>query len=215
MNKKFFLFALLLLLVPACKRKRYMVTPCPPPAEPTVIAQERAEYDEELGAFIVKDDQNKFSAAAAARADVEEELTAETTERSEGDKYADSEKYGFKPIFFEFDKYKVSDLRPDQRPVLEHDLKKAKALADKGYTFVIAGHASSEAGSTEYNMMLSEDRASATRKYFADHGVDAKIDIVGYGCTQLIVPSGNREQQAPNRRIEIFAYPQKSADYEG
>ena len=80
-----------------------------------------------MGAFIVKNDQHKFSAAAAARADVEEELTAETTERSEGDKYADSEKYGVKPIFFEFDKYKVSDLRPDQRPVLEHDLKKAEA----------------------------------------------------------------------------------------
>ena len=43
MNKKFALFALLLLLVPACKRKRYMVTPCPAPEEPTLVAPERSE----------------------------------------------------------------------------------------------------------------------------------------------------------------------------
>ena len=77
---------------------------------------EKAEYDEELGAFVVKEDENKFSAAVAADAHKEEELTALSSEPTAGDTQADSARYGLKNIFFEFNKYRIDDLRPDQRP---------------------------------------------------------------------------------------------------
>ena len=40
--------------------------------------------------------------------------------------------------------------------MLEHDLKIAKSLSDKGYELVLEGHADNAGGSTEYNMALSE-----------------------------------------------------------
>lgn len=205
MFKKCFLLSLLLLLVPACRKKpRYAAAPVVP--APIEVPAEKAQYDEELGAFIVKDDENKFSAAAAAQAQQEEELTSASSEPIAGDIHADSAQYGLKTLFFEFDKYRIEDLRPDQRPVLERDLQIAKSLADKGYKLVLEGHACNSAGSTDYNMALSADRAQAVKEYFAEHGVEGDIETVGRGSAHLIVPSGNREQQAPNRRVEIYAY---------
>jgi len=204
MLKKCLLLSALLLLVPACRKKpRYAATPVTAPVE---APAERAQYDEELGAFVVKDDENKFSAAAAAQAQQEEELTSASSEPGAGDIHSDSAQYGFKTIFFEFDKYRVEDLRPDQRPVLEKDVQIARSLSDKGYKLVLEGHACNSAGSTDYNMALSADRAQAVKEYFRQHGVEGDIETVGRGSAHLIVPSGNREQQAPNRRVEIYAY---------
>lgn len=202
MHKKLFLLSLLLLLVPACrKRPRYAVAPVLPSES---IAPEKAIYDEELGAFVVKDDENKFSAAAASQAQQEELLTG--TEPAMGDIHSDSAQYGLKTVFFEFDRYKVDDLRGDQKPVLEQDVKVAKSLCDKGYRLVVEGHACSSAGSTDYNMALSADRANAVKQYFREQGINGDIETVGRGNAHLIVPSGNAEQQAPNRRVEIYAY---------
>ncbi len=201
----------LALLVTSCggpkKKPRYAVGPAP-----TVVtskpAQEQAVYDEELGAFVVNDDDNAFSAAAAARQQ-EEELTV--SEQTSGDLQADSARYGLKPVFQEYNKYKIADLRPDQQPVLKENLAVVKNLAQKGYKISIEGHACDSAGSTEYNMMLSEDRARAVKDYFKKHGVHGKLYIIGHGCAHLRVPSGNREQQAPNRRVEIYAYASKES----
>lgn len=206
MNKQIFLLTLLLVLVPACRKKpRYAAAPVVTAGEQR--PSERAEYDEELGAFVVKDDENKFSAAAASQAQQEEELTATGSEQAPGDLNQDSAQYGLKTIFFEFDKYKISDLRPDQKTVLDHDLKVAKSLSDKGYRLVLEGHACNSAGSTDYNMALSADRAQAIKDYFKESGIAGDVETVGRGAAHLIVPSGNREQQAPNRRVEIYAYP--------
>lgn len=209
MNKKFLPLVLLLLLVPAC-RKSSQYTPAPSVAggQPTELS-EKAEYDEELGAFVVKEDENKFSAAVAADAHKEEELTPLSSEPTAGDAQTDSARYGLKNIFFEFNRYRIEDLRPDQRPVLQHDLEKVKKLAREGYKISIEGHACNSAGSTEYNMMLSEDRARAIADYFRQHGVVGEIATVGHGSEHRLVESGTREQQAPNRRVEIYAYPQE------
>ena len=210
MHKKCSFLLLLLLLVPACRKKpRYAAAPVGAPTEQ--VPFEKAEYDEELGAYVVKDDENKFSAAAASQAQAEEELTAASSEPTAGDLHNDSARYGLKPIFFEFDKYKEEDLRPDQRPVLEHDVKVAKSLASKGYRLVLEGHACNSAGSTDYNMALSADRALAVKKYFQENGVIGSLETVGHGAAHLVVPSGNKEQQAPNRRVEIYAYQLDSA----
>lgn len=208
MNIRYFFLSLLLLLVPGCKKKaRYAAAPVIP-CEQTV--PERAEYDEELGAYVVKEDENKFSAAAAAQAQQEEELSA-MTELAPGDLVNDSARYGFKTLYFEYDKYRLNDLREDQRAVLNHDLKVAKSLTDKGYRLVLEGHADNAGGSTEYNMALSERRAEMVKNYFNDHDVDGNIKTKGCGAEFRVVPSGTKEQQAPNRRVEIYAYPDESA----
>jgi len=202
MNKKCSFLLLLLVLLPGCggnKKPRYSTAPVVASLEQ---GPEKAEYDEELGAYVVKDDDNKFSAASAAQ----EELSAASSEPGAGDMHNDSARYGFKPLFFEFDKYKIADLQPDQRQVLEHDANIAKTLAGKGYRLVLEGHACNSAGSTDYNMALSVDRATAVKEYLREKGVVGNIETVGRGASHLMVPSGTREQQAPNRRVEIYAY---------
>jgi outer membrane protein OmpA-like peptidoglycan-associated protein len=205
-NKKFALLSLLLLLVPACKKSRYGVAPAST-ATTQAPSIEKTEFDEELGAFVVKDDESRFSAAVAAQASAEEELTAANSEPTAGDISTDSAQYGLKNIYFDFNKYKINDLQPDQRSILEHDVKAVQPLVDKGYKISIEGHACNSAGSTEYNMMLSEDRARAVKDYFESKGVEGDISVVGYGASHLIVPAGDEKQQAPNRRVEIYAYP--------
>lgn len=210
MMKKCLILSLVLLLVPACKDTARFTMDPPKPATSSSAVQnapiEHAEYDEELGAFVVKDDDNKFSAAAAAQAHQEEELTATDSEPTVGDTHTDSAQYGLKPIYFEFNKYKTEDLQPDQRPVLEHNVIILRSLAEKGYKISIEGHACDSAGSTEYNVMLSEDRARTVKEALEEKGVHGEILYVGYGCQHLIVPAGDKIQQTPNRRVEIYAY---------
>lgn len=205
MITRLFCTVLLLLTIPGCKNTRRTIKTKTLTQE-TAPNLEQAQYDEELGAFVVSDDDNKFSAAVAAQMNKEEELTAEDSERTAGDIQADSAKYGLERVNFEFNKYKIDELTPDQKPVLAHNAKILKSLSDKGYRFSIEGHACDSAGSTEYNMMLSEDRAKEVQKYMVRQGVKGPISVVGFGCEHLLVPSGDRKQQAPNRRVEIYAY---------
>ena len=204
MTKRLLCAVAFLLVLPGCKNaRRTTKTTTVTVAAPSV---EQAQYDEELGAFVVTDDDNKFSAAVAAQMDQEEELTAAGSERMAGDIQADSAQYGLKPVHFEFNKYKIADLQPDQKPVLAQNAKILQSLSDKGYRLSIEGHACDSAGSTEYNMMLSEDRARAVKEYLVTQGVKGSISFVGFGCEHLIIPTGDRKQQAPNRRVEIYAY---------
>jgi OOP family OmpA-OmpF porin len=67
----------------------------------------------------------------------------------------------------------------------------------------INGH-SSEEGSTEYNMQLSEDRAKAVKSYLVNSGVSAsKITIKGFGETRPVASNATEEGRQQNRRVEI------------
>ncbi len=217
MNKNIFLLTVLLLLVPSCGKKTQVYSPGPATVvSEQVVSPETAEYDKELDAYVVKEDENKFSAEAAARANQEDELKAARSEATPEDFEEHSEKYGLKRVFFRFNKYMIQGdegLTPDQMSALKHDLAIVRSLAGKHYRIAIEGHACNSDGSTEYNLMLSEDRAKAVQNYFIEQGVPgaANFDIKGHGCQHLIVPTGNAEQQAPNRRVEIFAYPPEAA----
>lgn len=202
MLKKSVLLSLGLLLLPSCggTKPRYSTSITSQHSAPV----ERARYDEELGAFVVANDDNKFSAAVAAKAHQDEELTVATP--MVGDTHSDSTQYGLKPIYFEYNQYRVQHLQPDQKPVFEHNVHVLKKLTDKGYRISVEGHACDSDGSTEYNMMLSEDRAREVKQTLEKKGVRGEILYVGYGSEHLIVPTGDRRQQAPNRRVEIYAY---------
>ena len=83
-------------------------------------------------------------------------------------------------------------------------------MIKQGKTIVIEGHACHSAGSAIYNLALSEKRARHVAQKFAEAGIDScNIKIAPRGQEMPIVKEGNRKQQAPNRRVEIFAIDSK------
>ncbi|MEO1397406.1 MAG: OmpA family protein [Pseudomonadota bacterium] len=67
----------------------------------------------------------------------------------------------------------------------------------------IGGHTDSR-GSETYNQQLSEARAQAVLRYFADKGIDtSNLSSAGYGETQPIASNSSRLSRAQNRRIEF------------
>lgn len=116
---------------------------------------------------------------------------------------ADDSKNTFKRLLFEFNSYV---LQPNQQKNLKFDIKQAKQMIKDGKTIVIEGHACHSAGSAIYNLALSEKRARYVAKQFADANIDPQnIKIAPRGQEMPLIKGGNREQQALNRRVEIFA----------
>jgi outer membrane protein OmpA-like peptidoglycan-associated protein len=73
----------------------------------------------------------------------------------------------------------------------------------KGSTFILAGHTDAK-GSETYNQGLSERRAEAVKRFLAEkYGIEASnLVTVGYGKTQLKIPSGPFASE--NRRVQII-----------
>ncbi|MDD5349887.1 MAG: OmpA family protein [Chthoniobacteraceae bacterium] len=72
-------------------------------------------------------------------------------------------------------------------------------------TFTIEGYTDSF-GPADYNQKLSQARADAVKAWLVENMKlnPAKIEAKGLGSTRLTVPAtGTREEQAPNRRVEI------------
>lgn len=107
-------------------------------------------------------------------------------------------------IYFDFDKW---DIRQDA----ERDIKKVLDILEK-YPQVkinIRSHTDSR-GSKEYNDILSDRRAKATKDWLIDHGIDAdRLSSEGIGERELTneckdgVPCTNEQHQA-NRRSEFI-----------
>jgi outer membrane protein OmpA-like peptidoglycan-associated protein len=67
----------------------------------------------------------------------------------------------------------------------------------------VAGHTSSE-GSLDVNNKLSQDRANAVMNYLIERGVsDNRLQAVGYGPSQPLVPEKTEDDRAKNRRVEF------------
>jgi outer membrane protein OmpA-like peptidoglycan-associated protein len=84
----------------------------------------------------------------------------------------------------------------------------AKTLIDYPSTAVdIIGHASSD-GADDYNMTLSQQRATSVRTYLINQGTQAvRINAIGMGETQPIADNSTAEGRAANRRVEIILTP--------
>lgn len=204
------ILTLSLLFIPACT-KREMPNPLNPLKKIFNSSQKSKSNnfidsgitEEELDSFILQEDYNPFTSPILADYQDAAEINFENIERPLlGDILKDSSQYGFMTIYFDFDRYNI---KPDQRKALDKNLSVAKDLSNKGYEIVIEGHACDFAGSPHYNLFLSEDRAKAVADYLEQNGV-SKISTVGRGAEMCIVPHGSKEEQAPNRRVEIYAY---------
>jgi OOP family OmpA-OmpF porin len=67
----------------------------------------------------------------------------------------------------------------------------------------IQGHADST-GTAEYNLWLSERRASRVMDYLLSKGIDpGRLEAKGYGSTQPVASNDTEEGRAQNRRVEL------------
>ena len=97
-------------------------------------------------------------------------------------------------VFFDYDQYTI---RGDARPVL--DAQAAWLARYPRVTIRVEGNAD-ERGTREYNQALAGRRASATREYLAEHGVNpARMETISYGKERPIDTSGSETGMARNR----------------
>ena len=98
-------------------------------------------------------------------------------------------------IHFNFDKY---DLEADAKPVLNN---LANILTNHPLLQVIIEGNCDERGTEEYNMALSDRRASTAQQYLISAGIPAaRVDTVGYGKDKPICTQSTEECWAKNRR---------------
>lgn len=153
--------------------------------------EERTSLFDDEDAFVLEESANPFASQEGAIELVDAPLW-EQDQRAE-----------FEPIYFDFDQYKI---KPEQKSALERNAAKIKqALTQDTIYVVVEGHACNSAGTPRYNVMLSERRAKEVKKVLVKQGIAPdKIKVVGRGSEMCKVQSGNREQQAPNRRVEFY-----------
>jgi outer membrane protein OmpA-like peptidoglycan-associated protein len=71
-------------------------------------------------------------------------------------------------------------------------------------TLIVNGH-TDNVGKPAANMLLSENRAIAVKKYLLDAGIDeSRIKASGYGDTQPLVPNTTKANKEKNRRVEFI-----------
>ncbi|MCM2680101.1 OmpA family protein [Echinimonas agarilytica] len=79
----------------------------------------------------------------------------------------------------------------------------ASKLLQEQRSVEVAGH-TSNTGTPEFNMSLSQRRADAVRAYLISRGVSASLVVAkGYGMEQPVAANDSRVGQSANRRVEI------------
>ena len=103
-----------------------------------------------------------------------------------------------KDVYFDFDKYNI---RTGDAAILKEDA--AWFKANPGKKAKVEGHCD-ERGTVEYNLVLGQKRADATKNYLVGLGIDAKVlETVSYGKERPVDPGHNEEAWAKNRRAHI------------
>lgn len=103
-------------------------------------------------------------------------------------------------VNFAFDE---SEITPESRGVLDRVARELAKAEWVNVRFEVAGH-TSEIGTAEYNMSLSERRAEAVRAYLVSRGVqNSRMTARGYGQTQPMVPNDREGRAWQNRRVEL------------
>lgn len=208
--KKFLAVALLVVLAPACGWRKKNTQEAP--QEATTVAQADSQNQifegENAEAFVLKEGENPFAPSKDGKLVFIDEAGTKTaawmTRRAEN-----QAKHGFTSVYFDFDK---SEINPAQRAHVAQDLAIVKKLVVDGNTVVVEGHACRFAGSEEYNMMLSAKRAQTVANYLVKNGVPSdKLKVVGRGFEECLVVEGDKEQQAPNRRVEFYVLEETAA----
>jgi peptidoglycan-associated lipoprotein len=105
-----------------------------------------------------------------------------------------------KDIFFDYDK---SDIRPDQQTSVQSNI--AFLQQHPNISFTLEGHCD-ERGSTEYNLALGDNRASAAKTALVAGGISAdRIKTVSYGKEKPFCNEHTEQCWQENRRAH-FVY---------
>lgn len=101
-------------------------------------------------------------------------------------------------VFFDFDRY---DLTPEGRLVVEEA---AKSFRESGYARIELNGYTDLAGTQEYNMKLSQRRATTVAEYLAHLGVPRPaMSVMWHGKEHPRVPTADGVRAPQNRRVEI------------
>jgi peptidoglycan-associated lipoprotein len=101
-------------------------------------------------------------------------------------------------VYFEYD---AAELSAEARSIL--DAKLPLLNANTGLRIRIAGHTDSR-GSDEYNLALGQRRASATKRYLTQRGIDpSRIDVVSFGEERPAQEGEGDDAFSRNRRAEF------------
>ena len=101
-------------------------------------------------------------------------------------------------IYFEYDKFSLTG---ESRDLLNQNTAWLKSHPD--VSVQLAGHCD-ERGSLEYNQVLGENRAIATKKYLIMLGIASdRIFTISYGETKPAVQGQTEDAWAQNRRVEF------------
>jgi outer membrane immunogenic protein len=101
-------------------------------------------------------------------------------------------------VFFDFDRY---DLTPEARLVVEQA---AKSFRDSGFARIELNGYTDLAGTQEYNMKLSQRRATTVAEYLAHLGVPRPaMSVMWHGKENPRVPTADGVRAPQNRRVEI------------
>lgn len=126
------------------------------------------------------------NAAAAANTMKESPLTESVFEQN------------VKPIFFNFDSYKV---RPDAQITIQDD---ANYLVQHPNIKVVIGGYCDDRGSVEYNLALGENRANAAKQALVSAGVSPdRLRTVSYGKEKQFCTEQTESCWQLNRRAEF------------
>jgi Outer membrane protein and related peptidoglycan-associated (lipo)proteins len=107
-------------------------------------------------------------------------------------------------VYFDYDKY---DIREDARGILARDADALKAIFAKfpNVTIVVEGHAD-ERGSAEYNLGLSDRRATAAKDFLVQLGIPGdRLKPVSYGKERPQCTESNETCWQSNRRAHFAA----------
>ncbi len=106
-----------------------------------------------------------------------------------------------KPIFFDFDQFEI---RPDQIPVLEENV---KILNENPGLYILLGGHTDERGTREYNRKLSEKRAEAIKQFLVEKGIDSsQISVYAYGEDHPVKKGHDESSWSYNRRVDILVW---------
>ena len=101
-------------------------------------------------------------------------------------------------VHFDFDKY---NLRPGDAKILETNSKILKEYPD--IKIIVEGHCD-DRGTSEYNLLLGERRANATKEYIVKLEISAdRISTMSYGKERPLDTGHNEEAWSKNRRAEF------------
>ncbi len=101
-------------------------------------------------------------------------------------------------VYFDFDRFVI---RSDAQAVLEANARRLKA--ENGRKLLIEGYCD-ERGTVEYNLVLGERRAQATKQYLQDLGVpSSQIQITSYGKEKPFCTDHSEACWQSNRRAHF------------